>query len=68
MSDHKPGCTGKHRFEGFIEARGAAKRLKKRDDGGHLHAYHCKHCNAFHVGENRTHGKRDQRKAAKEGA
>lgn len=56
------GCTGKKVFVRFTHADRAAKRRNRSDAGAHLEAYHCQHCNRFHVGEARAHGRRKARK------
>lgn len=59
MNDgHKIGCTGKRQFSRFGQAARAAKRRRRHDGGAHVEAYHCRHCNAFHIGEARDYGKR----------
>ena len=58
MSDaHKVGCTGKRQFARFCQADKAAKRRRRLDGGAHVEAYHCRHCNGFHIGENRDYRK-----------
>jgi len=59
---HIAGCTGKRSFERFHQAAVAAKRRRRMDGGAHVEAYHCRHCNQFHVGEAMSHGQRDRRK------
>jgi hypothetical protein len=59
---HVAGCTGKRCFTRFSLAAAAAKRRRRKDGGAHVEAYHCTHCNQFHVGEARAHGRRDHRK------
>lgn len=59
---HVTGCTGKKRFTRFGTADQAAVRMRRNDDDAHVEAYHCKHCNGFHLGEARAHGKKDHRK------
>ena len=62
MNDgHKVGCTGKRQFARFGQAARAAKRRRRMDGGAHVEAYHCRHCNAFHIGEARDYGKRRRR-------
>lgn len=61
-SAHVTGCTGKKTFERFTQAQRAAKRRNRNDAGAHLEPYHCRHCNRFHVGEAREHGRKDFRK------
>lgn len=56
------GCTGKRSFTQFTLADQAATRRNRKDGGAHVEAYHCRHCNSFHVGEARSHGRRDARK------
>lgn len=59
MTEHiVTGCTGQKQYERFCQAENAAKYINRRDDGAHIAAYHCRHCNLFHVGENREYGKR----------
>lgn len=60
-----PGCTGKKAFARFTQAEEAAKRLNRRDGSAHVEAYHCKHCNGAHVGENRDY-KREKKTAGVE--
>ena len=63
MSDgHKVGCSGKRQFAKFCQAARAAKHRNRTDGDAHLEAYHCKHCQGFHVGEARDYGHRDRRK------
>lgn len=59
---HVTGCTGKKHFTRFALARAAAKRSNRHDHGRHLEAYHCRHCNGFHVGESRQDKRADKRK------
>ncbi len=61
-SGHVTGCSGKRKFERFTQAEHAAKRRNRKDGGAHLEAYHCTHCNRFHVGEARSHGRRNAKK------
>lgn len=56
------GCNGKKRYESFRAADYAARRLRQKVDESHVAAYHCRHCNGSHVGEARSHGKRNPRK------
>lgn len=56
------GCTGKKQFPNYKLASTSAKRLRDRDRGAHVEPYHCTHCNRFHVGEARGHGRPDKRK------
>jgi hypothetical protein len=58
---HITGCTGKKSFQTFTQAAKAAKRLNLRDRG-HTEAYHCLHCNDFHIGEARSYRRRDERR------
>src|SRR5262249_53391512 len=51
------GCTGKVEFSTFAKAARAAQNLRRRSDDAHVAAYHCNHCNRFHVGEDDTGGK-----------
>jgi hypothetical protein len=45
------GCTGKKQYARFTEAAKVASRVRRQDRCGHrLQPYHCRHCNAFHVG------------------
>lgn len=59
---HVVGCTGKKRFVRFGTADRAATRMRRNDDESHCEAYHCKHCNGFHLGEARAYGKRNAKK------
>lgn len=61
MTTHVIGCTGKKAFDTFTQATKAAKRLNRRDRG-HTEAYHCCHCNDFHIGEARNYRRTDRRK------
>lgn len=62
MNDgQKVGCTGKRQFARFGQAARAAKRRRRMDGGAHVEAYHCRHCNAFHIGENRNYRKPNRR-------
>lgn len=61
-TDHKIGCTGKQQFERFTQAAKVAKRRNRMDGGAHLEAYHCTHCNGFHIGESRTYRRTNSRK------
>lgn len=61
---HVNGCTGKREFARFDQAARSAKRRNRDTDAAHLEPYHCRHCNKFHVGEARDHGRRDARKEA----
>ena len=62
MNDgHKVGCTGKRQFARFGQAARAAKRRRRMDGGAHVEPYHCRHCNAFHIGEARDYGQRRRR-------
>lgn len=56
------GCTGKKRFVLFTTADKAAKRQRRRDDGEPCEAFHCSHCNGFHLGAARAHGKKNPKK------
>jgi len=58
---YKHGCTGKTKFLTFSQASKRAKIMTKRSECG-LDAYHCTHCNQFHVGASRSFKKRDTRK------
>jgi hypothetical protein len=62
MKGHVTGCTGKSAFTSWSEANKRARRMRKLHKG-HVEAYHCLHCNSFHVGEARSYGKRGQRVA-----
>lgn len=42
-------CAGKRRWAGFGDAEHEAQRLR-RVYGEHSNAYHCPHCNGYHVG------------------
>lgn len=55
---HKVGCTGKRPFARFCQDDAAAKRRRRKDGGAHVEAYHCRHCDAFHVGEARGYKQR----------
>lgn len=57
----RAGCTGKSAFDQFAQAAHAAKRRNRQSSDAHLEAYHCKHCNHYHVGESRTYGQRRPR-------
>jgi len=59
---HIIGCTGKIRFQSFFIARTSARKLNQRSKGAHVEAYHCTHCNGFHVGENRDYRRKDKRR------
>ena len=59
---HKTGCTGKRQFARFAQAAKAAKRRRRLDGGAHVEAYYCRHCDGFHIGEARSHGKPDARR------
>ena len=61
LEGYKFGCTGKQEFATFAQAKRRARIINNRDTG-HLEAYHCTHCNRFHVGGNRNYGRRDRRK------
>lgn len=58
----KAGCTGKRSFDRFSLADKAAKRRNREDGDAHVEAYHCRVCNQFHVGEDRSYGLRDARR------
>lgn len=62
MTAPKTGCTGKWSFATFGQAGHSAEKLNRRDHNTHVEPYHCRHCNKFHVGENRSHGLKDARK------
>lgn len=62
MTRHFAGCTGKKSFERFNQAENAARRRNRHDGDAHLEAYHCRHCNRFHIGENRSYKVKDKRK------
>lgn len=51
------GCTGKVEFSTFAKAQRAARNLRRRQDDAMVAAYHCQHCNRFHVGEDDTGGR-----------
>lgn len=48
-TDHTRGCTGKKKYRSFSYAEVIATRSAQRSEDP-MHAYHCKHCNGFHVG------------------
>lgn len=48
-TDPTRGCTGKKKYRSFSYAEVIAGRSAETN-GEPMHAYHCKHCNAFHVG------------------
>lgn len=58
MSAPVRGCYGKKQYVGFINAALVAKHINRKDDHAHVAAYHCRHCNHFHVGENPMHGRK----------
>lgn len=58
---YKFGCTGKSKFLTFSQAARTAKHMTKRSDVG-LDAYHCVHCDQYHVGGSRSFKIRDKRK------
>lgn len=58
----KTGCTGKAQFTTFTKAASTAKRMRKYDGDCHVEAYHCLHCQHFHVGENKSYGRKNPRK------
>lgn len=51
------GCTGKVAFGTFAKAARAARNLRRRIDSSQVAAYHCLHCNGYHVGEDDTGGR-----------
>lgn len=59
---HKTGCTGKRHFSRFAQAAKAAKRRRRMDGGAHVEAYHCRHCDGFHIGEARSYKKPNPKK------
>jgi hypothetical protein len=61
------GCSGKVQFLTFTKAASTAKRMRKGNRDCHVEAYHCLHCQKFHVGENRSYGKTNPRKDAPSG-
>lgn len=48
-TDHTRGCTGKKKYRSFSYAEVIASRSAEKNQQP-MHAYHCRHCNAFHVG------------------
>ncbi len=42
-------CDGKRKFLTFTDAKGAAKNAA-RNNGEPMHAYHCRACHKFHIG------------------
>lgn len=62
------GCSGKVVFQTFTKAASTAKRMRKTNRDCHVEAYHCLHCQKFHVGENRAYHPKTPRKGAPRGA
>jgi len=62
------GCTGKVGFISFTKAATVAKRMRKGNRECHVEAYHCQHCQHFHVGENRSYHTKTRKKGAPRGA
>ena len=58
----KAGCSGKVQFLTFTKAASTAKRMRKTNRECHVEAYHCQHCQHFHVGENRTYHPKTRKK------
>lgn len=56
------GCNGKTAYETFLIADRIARKVRRFNEKSFVAPYHCVHCNHFHIGENREHGKRDRRK------
>jgi hypothetical protein len=52
------GCGGKRAYESFTVAERMAKRTNRGREDAHVEAYHCRHCNHFHVGENTRYAQR----------
>lgn len=48
-TDPTRGCGGKKKYRAFSYAEIVAARLSEANNEP-MHAYHCKHCNALHVG------------------
>ena len=68
IDNFKSGCSGKVQFPTFTKAASTAKRMRKGNRDCHVEAYHCLHCQHFHVGENNNYGRRNPRKDAPPGA
>lgn len=63
--DHYAGCSGKVKFATYKQADRSAKVMRQNHERGcHVEAYHCKHCQHFHVGEPRDYGRKDARREA----
>ena len=45
-----PGCTGKVALRNFKIAQREARSMNRDREGLAVTAYHCRHCNKFHVG------------------
>lgn len=48
--DAAVSCEGKERFRSFKRAQKVADRQAQRHEGERFIAYHCRHCDGFHVG------------------
>jgi hypothetical protein len=59
---HVAGCTGKTRDRTMRVAQRVARFIRREDDQAYVHAFHCRACHGFHVGGNRAHERRGQRK------
>lgn len=63
---HK-GCTGKSPFLTHSQAMETAKRMRNKHDSAQpVEAYHCVHCNRYHVGHLSKQRKRFKRAEALE--
>lgn len=47
----KRGCSGKRCYENHAIAARMAQRVRRQHDDAKLHAYKCRHCHSWHVGE-----------------
>jgi hypothetical protein len=63
----KAGCSGKVQFISFTKAEKTAKRMRKGNRDCHVEAYHCQHCQKFHVGENRAYHPKTKQKGMPRG-
>lgn len=48
-ADPTRGCSGKKKYRSFSYAEVIASRSAEQNNEA-MHAYHCRQCNAFHVG------------------
>lgn len=55
VSDDRASCQGKKIYLSFTEAKRIVKRIYRSIDrpdclNGHMHAYRCRTCGAYHLG------------------